>query len=78
MWLRFMEIALAGTPETSLIVPEGIINVYIDPETGLLEQPNSNNGMLEYFREEYAPTEYTPMTPDIIENIEGESEEALF
>ena len=79
MWLRFMKIALAGTPETSLTIPEGIIDVFIDPETGLLAPPDSKKGIQEYFREEFAPTEYTPVTPDItMERAEDESEEALF
>ncbi len=78
MWMRYMEIALTGTPETPLTIPEGIVSAYIDPETGLLAPAESNNGIQEYFREEFVPTEYTPITTDIMKSTEEEPQEALF
>lgn len=50
IWIDFMRAALAGTPETSLKRPEGIISVRIDPQTGLRVPATHQPSMFELFR----------------------------
>jgi len=60
IWLYFMEKALAGQPVENFKVPEGIVSVKIDPQTGLLARPFSSDARVEYFLDGTAPTEYAP------------------
>ncbi|WP_370583971.1 penicillin-binding protein 1A [Motiliproteus sp. SC1-56] len=55
IWIDFMEKALAETPETPLIPPEGIVSVRIDPKTGLLAAPGQDDAIFEVFREGEVP-----------------------
>ena len=57
MWIDFMRVALADSPDRARPVPECIVNVRIDPETGLLARPGQPDAIFEYFREENVPTE---------------------
>ncbi|MES2203734.1 MAG: PBP1A family penicillin-binding protein [Pseudomonadota bacterium] len=57
IWIDFMRAALAGTPETSLKRPEGIISVRIDPETGLRVPATHQPSMFELFRAGNEPPE---------------------
>lgn len=80
MWMNYMEKALKDVPEMLLEQPEGIITVRIDPETGLLAHP-TQDGILEIFHENNAPTTLTPLKyPDNPEfDDSGETEiETLF
>jgi penicillin-binding protein 1A len=53
IWIDYMKTALKGIPEEKTLVrPEGIKSILIDPKTGL---PNDTNGIVEYFYEENAP-----------------------
>ncbi len=56
IWIEFMRSALEGKPEHTLEQPAGIVTLRIDPETGLLVDQDSNQGIEETFREEYMPT----------------------
>lgn len=56
MWMSYMENALAGVSEVEIAQPDGLVSVRIDPETGLLASPQSQNGIVEIFRIETAPT----------------------
>ena len=56
IWIDYMRVALEGTTENSLPMPQGIITMRIDQETGLLVNQDSNQGIEETFREEFAPT----------------------
>ncbi|MBT3505413.1 MAG: penicillin-binding protein 1A [Piscirickettsiaceae bacterium] len=58
MWIDFMQAALEGTPEEPLELPNDMVTVKIDPETGLLARAGSG-GINETFRIEYAPQEYS-------------------
>ena len=54
-----MEVALKGIPEeTPPNPPEGIRSVMINPKTGL---PTDNDGVLEYFYDENAPSKNSGM-----------------
>lgn len=78
MWVDFMRYALKDKPEAELIIPEGISKVLIDPETGLLARENSNIGGWEYFRDEFAPTQHSPLKAKeyIISDEQLETEQA--
>jgi len=52
IWIGYMQQALKGVPEMQMRVPDGILSVRIDPETGM----RSDDGKLsEYFYAENAP-----------------------
>ena len=55
IWINFMREALAEHPQVEQTLPEGIVSVRIDPETGLLASSRQSNAIFEYFREEYVP-----------------------
>ncbi|HHT9168188.1 TPA: penicillin-binding protein 1A [Legionella pneumophila] len=57
LWIDFMKVALKDKPETELKQPENVIAVRIDPVSGLLAKPNQENGIIEYFRQNEAPSE---------------------
>lgn len=58
MWMEFMKTALKNLPESPLAVPEGIVQAFINPATGLLEPAGSKYGILEYFQEGRTPTHW--------------------
>ncbi len=57
MWIRLMREALQDSPDVARPVPECIVNVRIDPATGLLASPGQPDAIFEYFREENVPTD---------------------
>ncbi len=59
MWLDFMKVAHEGLPVRDFEVPPGVIEVRIDPDTGLLAG-NAVPGRLEPFLEGTAPTQEAP------------------
>ena len=54
IWLNFMQEVLEGTPMKTFPIPEGIIFVKIDPETGKPPSPQSQKIIFECFKEEIA------------------------
>lgn len=68
IWVHFMSKALRDytAPKKALIEtdgfrpPPGVVQVAIDPETGLLARPDSTRSVYEYYRSGTAPTDYTP------------------
>ncbi|MCK5187243.1 MAG: PBP1A family penicillin-binding protein [Deltaproteobacteria bacterium] len=52
IWLKFMQEVLEGTPMKTFSIPEGIIFVKIDPETGKPPSPQSQKIIFECFKEE--------------------------
>ncbi len=54
IWIDYMGRALRGLPERPLAVPEGVVSVAINPDTGLREA-DGQAGIKEYFYEEYVP-----------------------
>jgi len=59
IWLKFMQGAVAGTPVKGFPVPEDVLFVKIDKETGLLATTKSTETVFECFKEGTAPTEYS-------------------
>jgi len=49
MWMKFMQVALKDVPEVPLRVPDNIVTVKIDRETGMLASANSKATLFEYF-----------------------------
>ena len=56
IWIEYMKKALADRPQRPRPIPDGIVNVRIDPATGLLARPGQSNALFEYFRAENVPT----------------------
>ncbi|MGX5200676.1 penicillin-binding protein 1A [Aliikangiella sp. IMCC44632] len=80
IWQKFMEKALANTPQINHLRPEGITTVRIDPKTGLLATSATENPIFELFRNENVPTEYAePPIGDIFnQDNEVVDEEGIF
>ncbi|ERM58851.1 Multimodular transpeptidase-transglycosylase [Vibrio cyclitrophicus FF75] len=78
-WVDFMGTALAGVPAQRKELPENIIRVRIDRETGLLTNKFDSSSMFEYFEKGTEPTEYiTERFNDIYSTSSGEAVEELF
>ncbi len=71
IWMEYMRIALDGTAENTLPMPEGIITLRVDHETGLLVNQDSNQGIEESFREQFAPTKSVDVDTQITFQQEG-------
>lgn len=77
-WVNFMRVALKDVPEKDLQLPEGIIRVRIDRESGLLTHKNDNSSMWEYFAVGTQPTEYEPDAATNNLYTEDEDGDSLF
>jgi penicillin-binding protein 1A len=53
IWISYMAKALKGTKNTEFPVPDGIVAVKINPDTGLRDE--SGGGLVEYFFSEFPP-----------------------
>lgn len=76
IWIDFMKIALEKTPQNSLPQPKNIIEVPIDPATGLLVKKTQPNAIMEYFREHEIPA--NGLAPISENSLELEDQEDLF
>ncbi|MEJ2062088.1 MAG: transglycosylase domain-containing protein [Reinekea sp.] len=61
-WVEFMKTALKDKPENTMPLPVGIVQVRIDPKTGLLARPGTKGAKFEYFNEKNVPTRFTDET----------------
>ena len=59
MWMEFMKVALKDMPEQGLTVPENVVTVNIDADTGLLAADSSKNTRFEFFIEGTEPQRST-------------------
>ncbi len=81
IWIDFMGDALAGTPESSMRRPPGIVTVRIDPKTGLLAYPGQKNAMFELFRRKDVPKKAASNSAanvGSIDNIDQDNDAELF
>lgn len=62
-WNDFMNKALKGVPEVSLVPPKGIVSARIDLATGKLTRKTDHTTEFEYFAAGTEPKEYVPDTP---------------
>jgi penicillin-binding protein 1A len=60
IWLYFMSEALKGEVMEDFSIPEGVVFVKIDAETGLLASPYSKQTVFQAFKEGTEPKEYSP------------------
>jgi len=67
IWLAFMKQVLADKPVRVFQVPDGVVFIKIDADTGLLPVPESEKVIFECFKEGTAPTEYAPRPGTIAE-----------
>ncbi|CAH6905343.1 peptidoglycan glycosyltransferase/peptidoglycan DD-transpeptidase MrcA [Vibrio chagasii] len=79
-WVDFMGTALAGVPAQRKEIPENIVRVRIDRDTGLLTNKYDSSSMFEYFEKGTEPTEYINerFNDDIYSTSSGETVEELF
>lgn len=54
MWISYMGKVLQGVPDNAYPVPAGIVQVKIDPNTGV-ERDADSSGIYEYFYQEFVP-----------------------
>ena len=57
IWIDFMRVALAGTPEHQRTQPDGMVTIKIDQATGELARPEDTTSLEEIFREERTPVQ---------------------
>ena len=55
IWIDYTRIALEGVPENQMPMPDGIVSVLIDRNTGCPARAGQRNTMFEYFREGHVP-----------------------
>lgn len=55
IWIDFMELALEGSSDTIQELPEGLVSVRINPNTGKRARANNPDAIFEYFRIENVP-----------------------
>jgi penicillin-binding protein 1A len=72
IWIEFSRIALAGVPENQMPMPEGIVSVKIDRETGCPARAGQSNVVFEVFRDGNVPScEFTDAPADIFNDASG-------
>ncbi|MDH3417697.1 MAG: peptidase, partial [Gammaproteobacteria bacterium] len=72
IWIEFSRIALAGVPEHQMPMPEGIVSVLIDRETGCPARSGQRNVVFEVFRAGNVPEcEFAEELPDIFNDASG-------
>ncbi|MCF6287925.1 MAG: penicillin-binding protein 1A [Proteobacteria bacterium] len=76
IWIDFMRVALEDVAEFKRPIPPGIIAAKINPTTGKLAVPGSNNTMMEYFLVGHLPKEEN--TEIQATELDTETEEGLF
>ena len=64
IWIEFMREALKTIPDIPPTMPEGMIRVLIDPNTGLLAKAGQKNAIFEIFRAGHQPVRHTDLDTD--------------
>lgn len=67
IWLTFMTDILKDKPVVEFTTPEEIQFARIDPKTGLLASPDSQDAIFSAFKKDTAPSEYAPEGPQVDE-----------
>jgi len=80
VWIDFMKVALEGMPETLMKQPSNVVAVPINPLTGLLDNSNSPNRVVEYFRDNEVPGTEEPVgtDPNAVQNEAPDFQDHLF
>ncbi|MDW2244678.1 penicillin-sensitive transpeptidase, partial [Vibrio sp. 1287] len=79
-WIDFMQVALEGKPEQGKNIPDDIVRVRIDRNSGLLTHKVDSTSMFEYFEKGTEPTEYVgnSLEDSIYSSGSGGTTEELF
>jgi penicillin-binding protein 1A len=84
MWIDFMKEALDGLSHHAMEQPPGIVDVRINPESGLVAATNQGS-VFEKFRIDHVPEreqDRTEWQPEIFsggrERVDGQGQEPLF
>lgn len=64
IWIEFMQEALSALPVEPFEIPDDIVFVKVDPETGLLAPHQNGQGTVEIFAKGTEPTETAPVHSD--------------
>lgn len=76
IWIEFARIAFEGVPERQMDMPEGIVTVRIDSNTGCPAGAGQANATFELFREGHVPEcEIVQDLPDIFNDASAEDED---
>lgn len=69
-WIDYMKIALSDKKEQSLLIPEDIVSVRIDQQTGLLATKYDSSSRFEYFIKGTEPSKYaaSDSTPEVVDD----------
>lgn len=62
-WIEFLRVVLANEPKKASAIPEKIVSVRIDSETGKLTTQADHTSLFEYFVQGTAPTSYVESEP---------------
>ena len=76
MWINYMKHALNDVPEVLAELPEELVSVRIDPETGLLAPP-AQEGIFEIFRTENVPIGIAPSPQQSGLNSDGSNQQEI-
>ncbi len=72
IWITFARTAFDGVPEHQLPMPDGIVSVLIDRETGCPARAGRGNVTFEMFRQDHVPDcEVVEELPDIFNDANG-------
>jgi penicillin-binding protein 1A len=64
-WIHFMQAALDNYRDAPPIMPDGMLTIRIDPETGKLASIDQKDAIFEIFRAGHEPTERAAVTENI-------------
>ena len=64
VWIGFMKVALEGVPDKPPLMPEGLSQARIDPESGLLARLDNPDAIVELFQAGHLPRMETGTTGD--------------
>ncbi|MBC53121.1 MAG: peptidase [Gammaproteobacteria bacterium] len=80
IWIDFMKVALADTPENTMPRPNGLVDRLIDRNTGQIARPGQANTTFEVFMAETAPADNSRRPADTSNrnNDESLSTETIF
>jgi 1A family penicillin-binding protein len=76
IFAEFTEAALRGRPPGVFSMPEGVVNVYIDPSNGMLASPGCPSPVLETFLAGTEPTDFCPLHGNTAGNESGDAKNA--
>jgi penicillin-binding protein 1A len=75
VWVEYMGAMLKGKQHRPFPQPDGIVNVRIDPETGLLARPGQANAIFELFKQEQIPARDNTKLGTAEQNNDDDEEE---